>query len=748
MQLSRLASATTFLVIIAIHAAAACANSASPYPVEVEQPTGERITLFLRGTEKLNWYEFVPEAADLTRAMMDVPENMERAQLPGFTVVRDDDGRYVFAALGPDGDWVPTDRVVTAEAPEDVSRRLLPSPEALQRMMLERLPEPGIPPRAASPVGTVKNLVILMRFADHQGRALPTREDMEVLFNSGNPHTTLAPTGSIREFYRENSYGKMTLDSTVVGWVTLPRTEKYYANGSSGLDARVRQAMMDALDVVRQQNLVNFKDFDNENAGVGDGWIDSITFVHSGYAAEFGGVAGGADYKDRIWSHRWVIPTWTDPATGVKVRDYNVNPGLWGTSGNSIGRIGVICHELGHFYGLPDLYDYSGRGEGAGSWCLMANSWGFDGSQLRPPHFNAWCKVFLGWNTPEVITSQKTYQVPASSVPEAKIFRVNYPSGSPDEYLLIENRQAIGPFDGGIPAGTGGRGGLAIWHIDDSKTANDTPGYPGLPGWPGNGEHYWVALLAADGKYDLERGNNRGKANDLYRAGHVDAINDSTIPSSSSYTGVKIPAIGAISASDRVMTFLFGDGSDERPADPSDTVLAGMVRPHDPTSHVVNFSPDGKAATLIFDQLFAEAGSNKQVGTTVATFSLPLKPGTDPASITLDIRGFVFTDDGSAASLVVQGMGNTVLVDLPTQSATADSPATEPSREPLRQAWKSFQAAAAGTASSGDIDQRLEWNITGEKELTITVYLFVDRRCESSHGGFLAIDTLDVEISP
>src|SRR5690606_15318250 len=75
------------------------ANSASPYPVDVQQPTGERVTLFLRGTEKLNWYEFVPEAAGLTRAMLDVPENMQRAQRPGYTVVRDEAGRYVYARL-------------------------------------------------------------------------------------------------------------------------------------------------------------------------------------------------------------------------------------------------------------------------------------------------------------------------------------------------------------------------------------------------------------------------------------------------------------------------------------------------------------------------------------------------------------------------------------------------------------------------------------------------------------------------
>src|SRR6185295_9477537 len=87
---------------------------------------------------------------------------------------------------------------------------------------------------------------------------------------------------------------------------------------------------------------------------------------------------------------------------GVSVGDYNISPGLWATSGSGPGRIGVVCHELGHFFGLPDLYDTDGSSEGSGNWDLMAaGSWSFDGSQHYPSHMSAWCKMKLGWIAPE-----------------------------------------------------------------------------------------------------------------------------------------------------------------------------------------------------------------------------------------------------------------------------------------------------------------------------------------------------------
>jgi len=78
-------------------------------------------------------------------------------------------------------------------------------------------------------------------------------------------------------------------------------------------------------------------------------------------------------------------------------------------------------------------------------------------------------------------------------------------------FQLIENRHVV-DWDAILP----GNGGLLIYHIDEDMLYQDRPGFPDGPYWPH--DHYVVALLQADGNYDLERGNNNGDAGDFFTA--------------------------------------------------------------------------------------------------------------------------------------------------------------------------------------------------------------------------------------
>ena len=139
-------------------------------------------------------------------------------------------------------------------------------------------------------------------------------------------------------------------------------------------------------------------------------------------------------------------------------------------SKHPIGRVGVIAHELGHFLGLPDYYDYENPGEGTGSYDLMANSWGFDFSQNCIPHMSAYNKIVLGWINANEIEHGEEGRYVLRRVEEystkVKAFKIDH-NMNPGEYFLIENRQPYGT-EYCIPTG-----GLIVMHIDENVADNN-----------------------------------------------------------------------------------------------------------------------------------------------------------------------------------------------------------------------------------------------------------------------------------
>uniref|UniRef100_A0A7S4K228 Peptidase M6-like domain-containing protein n=1 Tax=Odontella aurita TaxID=265563 RepID=A0A7S4K228_9STRA len=396
-------------------------------------------------------------------------------------------------------------------------------------------------------VTVMKNFVINIRFADHVDRQLPDpRVALEELFNGdcasgldrGIKTCEYAPTGSVKDHFLWNSHGKFRLESTVFPWVTVGETEKEYADGYYGCTGYFVKAIVEALELLDTE--IDFSEFDMD----GDGFVDAVTVLHSGYASEWGGQAPcgestGNKMLDRIWSHKWDLGAGCSKGDcphpkqivnergawksneGTKVLNYHVSPSLWGICGNKVGRIGVIVHETLHFLGLPDMYDGTG-GKGLGSFCTMGNSWGWDGSQHYPPMLNPWAKWHLGWIEYTPLASSGTYELAPSSASKGAVYQISdgYDKDSADrprEYLLVENRRALG-YEKKLP-----REGVVVWHVDEpelrqSKRWNEE-GHPGQDGWPSNGKHYLVALLPADRAYKLENGRNNGDRYDVIAPG-------------------------------------------------------------------------------------------------------------------------------------------------------------------------------------------------------------------------------------
>mmetsp|Transcript_9334 Transcript_9334/g.12215 ORF Transcript_9334/g.12215 Transcript_9334/m.12215 type:complete len:1132 (+) Transcript_9334:1503-4898(+) len=520
---------------------------AKPESFRVLQPDGNFLNMILKGDAFCNWLE----------------------DDKGNVIVRSGEEFYYANGKRENGKLAPSEFKVGHQDPQSLGLNKDLRPEGKKQKLDKMRKKLNIDSKSEAnsghegrrlstliTTGSLKNLVIPVMFNDHQDRDLPSKEDIAVLWNAPNGHPTYydSTNMSIRDFYLENSYGLLDINSTVLDWVLVSENEAYYGAGESGGATQLMELLNEVLDYV--DDLVDFSEFD-EN---GDGYIDAIAFVHSGYGAEYGGTdVDGQDYEDRIWSHKWsLINTtiwWYDPFVSdesVMVLNYHMETILDGVSGSQISTIAVGAHETGHFLGLPDLYDTDYSSTGIGSWGVMANSWGWDSSGRYPPSFCAWSKYTLGWTNPLNITQPGTYELENAEQHDAA-FIISKPY-SAGEYLLIENRQPI-LSDLQIP-----RGGLLIWHIDDyALSENNLEGYHGQTSWPEDGAHYQVALLQADGLFELEQGFGADLGDLFYNSSHILYNSYNVHPSSFGYqNGELTPAgfeIHNVSSKDGVLTF-------------------------------------------------------------------------------------------------------------------------------------------------------------------------------------------------
>ena len=529
----RLPAAVFFL--LSVLAPYAAAVPAAPEPAELSQADGGKVKVFLKGDEFYSWHE--DEA--------------------GYTITKDTDtGNWVYFAKDPRGSLRKTahkagkadpaqlgltrhlldaGRVSAARARRNQrdarnSRRALPASSVFGSALSADGPRPALMTQ-----GTIKNLVILVRFSDQT--TTYSQAQFDALFNETG-YTADGASGSVKDYYHEVSYNKLTVQSVVTEWVTLPHTQAYYGAdyGGDGNDARPREMVAEAIDLLEASGF-DFRQADGNN----DGLIDGLDIIHSGMGQEYSG-----NSADCIWSHQWEM---IEPLTrdGVTMSSYHTEPEIRGWSSSpstqGIARIGVICHETGHFLGLPDLYDYGGDSQGVGHFCLMAGgSWnGIYGTIPAP--MSAWCKKRLDWVTPATLSSAGNYSLAQIETSSSAVYKFSGAGFASTEYFLTENKQNYG-FEAGLP---GSIRGMLIWHIDET-----------VPDWGANDDqtHYKVDLEEAGGTQHLALNVNSGDDGDYFRNTTMASFGDSTSPDGKSYTGSGLGwYLRNISASGNPMTF-------------------------------------------------------------------------------------------------------------------------------------------------------------------------------------------------
>ena len=386
---------------------------------------------------------------------------------------------------------------------------------------------------------TLTVLVLLLQWSNHPTRNTAVlRDDYEQLFNGGTGRDPdLYPGGTVGNYFQTMSYGKFNMQFIVIDWIMTEAysEQSFTQDGSQGRTEALQQAFTPLLQYL-DDDYFDFQQLD----GNYDKVLDLTLILHSGYDGVLGkdDCETGMSAQQRIASHARSGVTF-NPATswlsagGYRLGPYAVVPAFRGTCETKIGRIGPIIHETIHTFGLPELYDVEGYAPtqntganlgGIDRFGVMANAAGnSNGDFAWPGHISAWTRFQLGWTTPIEITQDGTYTLrPIELYPDLYILRKGFANAK--EYLLLENRQPIvNDYDEKFFA----PGGIVIYHVDENiwDVFPYEPGPKGQyprggpflgPSWPKNGKHYPVAILQADGLYELEQALNGGDAKDLW----------------------------------------------------------------------------------------------------------------------------------------------------------------------------------------------------------------------------------------
>jgi len=428
---------TLFFALLVFITPILFAVPAYPEPVTTTQPDGSEITVRIKGDERINWYE----------------------TLDGYTLLFDKNGFFVYAYLDGDGNLQPSHVIATnIEERDFVANTFLSTIDKnlyysdMQRhfmLQIWQMEDETYREFANKEMRGVhlKTLCALVDFPDKSMTFAIS--DFEPLMNQLG-YTGTGISGSVRDYFREASYGDFDLEVTLCGPYTAPNNQVYYAGSQAGQGSlRCGELATWIARQVAAEPHINFNDFSSTN-----NFITGFHFIFAGRCQASGGGAG------TIWSHAGNLQSYVSK-NGKTISRYSCSPEL--RSPTAITTIGVICHEMGHaVLGLSDFYDTNyetgGKYDGTGRWDLMAEGC-YNGSPSGscPSHFNPHSKILKGWITPIVLSSSTEVVDMPNAAENRVVYRIN--TTTPNEYFLLENRQRI-KFDAGI------RGdGLLIYRV-------------------------------------------------------------------------------------------------------------------------------------------------------------------------------------------------------------------------------------------------------------------------------------------
>lgn len=403
-----------FFLILTLNTAMAV--KAPPYPVQVRQPDGSIITLYIRGDE-------------LYRYCMDAY---------GRRMVKGTDGFF---------------RPATPHTPEEAA--------AIRAHNAARLLREPVTVNRSAAQSETRVLIIPVEFQDLDFTVDDPAGHFDRMLNTPG-YQENGGTGSAKDYFEANMPGRQ-FRFNVAAPVRLSRPYSYYGENDASTpsvityDVRLPELVEEACSLADAQ--VDFSQYDTD----GDGQADFVFFFLAGYnEAESGD-------NNAIWPQTYNISQEGIRADGVRIGLFGCSSELSGSNPGIDGAaipsgIGNFCHEFGHFLGLVDLYD-TDYGKDGTSNCLwgklsLMDEGNYNNSGRTPPYFCAIDRELTGTAAYSNITAGSTFTL-SPIEDNGDVIRI--PTGNNSEYYLIENRSGTG-WDAYIEGA-----GMVAYHIDKSK---------------------------------------------------------------------------------------------------------------------------------------------------------------------------------------------------------------------------------------------------------------------------------------
>jgi len=237
----------------------------------------------------------------------------------------------------------------------------------------------------------------------------------------------------VTDFYKNTSKGKINLFNPLAkGFMQIDISDVYHYDHRKSFGLKV---------ITKGHEMIDFSNFDANNNNIIE--RDELILMHILETKD--------TYEKPIAS---TIKTEDFFVENLKIESY-IQLGLKEVFSNreSLLTPSTIAHEIGHHFGLPDLYDTDYSSKGLGPMSLMSEI-----HSDQPINFDPWSKLYLGIEKPLLIDNKGIH-----SIKKEKIYLVK--TNKNWIYYLIERRSFQG-YDESLKA-VMSSDGIFIYRINE-----------------------------------------------------------------------------------------------------------------------------------------------------------------------------------------------------------------------------------------------------------------------------------------